>query len=129
MRTLALAVVLVGGVVACGGGEEVNFVVSSAGGSFDAGVTGVDESGSNTSVWVNTSTQAEISMSLGVGTTGQIKVTIKDDGGTQMFQGTISDGTQTSLDAITTAGTAGTWEVRIEASSLNGSASVSLSPI
>ena len=128
MRTLALAVVLVGGVVACGGGGEATFQVSSAGDSFDAGVTAVDESGSNTSVWVNTSTRADLSMSLGVGTTGQIKVTVKDDGGTQVFQGTISDGTRTSLDDVTAAGTAGSWEVRIEASSLNGSASVSLSP-
>lgn len=129
MRIAALLTLLAGSLLACGGGGEVTFQVSSAGGSYDADLMGTGQDGSNTTVWVNTSTQGDLSMSLGTGTTGRVRVTVKDNGGTQVFQGTISDAGSTSLSVTTATGTAGNWEVRIEATNLDGTASVSLSPV
>lgn len=129
MRIAALMTLLAGSLLACGGGGEVTFQVSSAGGSYDADLIGTDQNGSNTTVWVNTSTQGDLSMSLGTGTTGRVRVTVKDNGGTVVFEGTISSAGSTSLSGTTTSGTPGNWEVRIEATNLDGSASVSLSPV
>ena len=94
---------------------------------FDATVSGNNDSGTSTSVWVNGVTRAEISFSLGLGTEGQITVKIKDDSGTQVYEETLSGQSAiSSITATTAVGLPGNWEVRIKATDLNGTASISL---
>ena len=117
-----LSIVMLAG---CNG--DAVFGITSLSDDFDATVSDDGDSGSTTSDWVNAGSQADVSFSLGVGTTGQVKLTIRDAGGDVVYQQTISSDGQDSRSGVTLAGTPGTWEVKLEVSNLNGTASISLS--
>ena len=127
-RSLPFLTVL-GLMMLAGCSGDAVFGITSLSDNFDATVSGDGDSGSTTSDWVNAGSQADVSFSLGVGTTGTVELTIRDAGGDVVYQQTISSDGQDSRSGLTSVGTPGTWEVKIEVSDLNGTASISLSRV
>ena len=114
-------------VAGCGGSEAV-FGIGQSTGNFNATITGRGDSGDRSTVWANTAASANVALSLAVGSSGQVTVTIRDAGGTQVYRETVTTDGPRSLSGPTATGASGDWEVFIEVVDLDGTANVSVAP-
>ena len=96
--------------------------------SVDGDVVGNGGSATNSYVWNNSLTTAELNMDITASSGGSLQIVVNDADGVQVINKTLTVGVgDDSATVCSQAGTAGDWTVTVTATDFNGDASFSLS--
>jgi hypothetical protein len=103
--------------------------IDETGSDLGGDVTGDGGSTSQTYTWNNSLTTADWNMDITASAGGSFRLLIKDADGATVLDNTLTKGVgDDSASGVTSAGTAGDWQVTVTLTDFNGDGSFSLSP-
>jgi hypothetical protein len=103
--------------------------IDETGSDLGGDVTGDGGSTSQTYTWNNSLTTADWNMDITASAGGSFRLLIKDADGATVLDNTLTKGVgDDSASSVTSAGTAGDWQVTVTLTDFNGDGSFSLSP-